>query len=62
VRLHKIDLYQWPADRGATQETLQRRGFNLEHWSDGAMQLWAVSDVDRAELQRFAATWRAVPR
>jgi anti-sigma factor RsiW len=59
VRLHKIDLYQWPAERGMAQEKLQRRGFNVMHWSDGAMQYWAVSDVDGAELERFAAAWRA---
>lgn len=59
LRLHKIDLYQWPVERGAVPEKLQRRGFNLVHWSDGAMQYWAVSDVDGAELERFAASWRA---
>lgn len=59
VRLHKIDLYLWPAERGAAPERLQRRGFNLVRWSDGAMQFWAVSDLDGAELERFASTWRA---
>jgi len=59
VRLHKIDLYTWPAERGAAPERLQRRGFNLVRWSDGAMQFWAVSDVDADELQRFAAAWQA---
>jgi len=59
IRLHKIDLYAWPAERGAAPEKLQRRGFNLVRWSDGAMQYWAVSDMDGAELERFAATWRA---
>ena len=59
VRLHKIDLYQWPVDRSVTNEKLQRRGFNLVRWSDGAMQYWAVSDVDVAELERFATAWRA---
>jgi anti-sigma factor RsiW len=58
VRLHKIDLYQWPVERGGAPERLQRRGFNLVRWSDGAMQFWAVSDVDGAELERFAAAWR----
>ncbi len=58
VRLHKIDLYTWPAERGAAVERLQRRGFNLVRWSDGAMQYWAVSDVDGAELERFATAWR----
>jgi len=58
VRLHKIDLYLWPAEGGAAPERLQRRGFNLVRWSDGAMQFWAVSDVDGVELERFAAAWR----
>lgn len=60
LRLHKIDLYAWPTEHGAAPEKLQRRGFNLVRWSDGAMQYWAVSDVDGAELERFAAAWRAV--
>lgn len=60
VRLHKIDLYIWPAERGAAPEKLQRRGFNLVRWSDAGMQYWAVSDVDAAELERFASAWRAV--
>jgi anti-sigma factor RsiW len=59
LRLHKIDLYQWPATPGAAPETLQRRGFNLAGWSDGAMQYWAVSDVDATELAHFASAWRA---
>ncbi|MBV8035017.1 anti-sigma factor [Roseateles sp.] len=59
VRLHKIDLYTWPSEHGAAPEKLQHRGFNLVRWSDGAMQYWAVSDVDGAELERFAAAWRA---
>lgn len=58
VRLHKIDLYQWPVDHGGAPERLQRRGFNLVRWSDDAMQFWAVSDLDGAELERFAAAWR----
>jgi anti-sigma factor RsiW len=59
VRLHKIDLFVWPQARGAAPESLHRRGFNLVHWGDGAMQYWAVSDLDGAELERFGAAWRA---
>ena len=57
--LHKIDVFVWPAERGAAPERLQRRGFNIVHWSDGAMQYWAVSDAGPAELERFGAVWRA---
>jgi anti-sigma factor RsiW len=59
VRLHKIDLYQWPAEGAGESGALQRRGFHLLRWSDGAMQYWAVSDVDTAELERFATAWQA---
>lgn len=58
VRLHKIDLFVWPTERGAAPERLQRRGFNLVHWGDGAMQYWAVSDLDGTELERFGVAWR----
>ena len=57
--LHKIDLFVWPAEHGAAPERLQRRGFNLVHWSDGTMQYWAVSDMEGRELERFGAVWRA---
>jgi anti-sigma factor RsiW len=59
LRRHVIDLYVWPSDRGVAAERLQRRGFNLVHWSDGGMQYWAVSDLDGPELERFGAAWRA---
>jgi len=59
LRLHKIDLYVWPSDRGMAPQRLQERGFNVVHWSDGAMQYWAVSDLDGAELEGFGAAWRA---
>ncbi len=58
LKLHKIDLYQWPVDGSVAPEMLQRRGFHLQRWSDGAMQYWAVSDAEAAELQRFAAAWQ----
>ena len=57
---HVIDLYVWPADgRPRAPEHDVERGFNVVHWSDGAMQYWAVSDVERAQLNQFAALWRA---
>jgi anti-sigma factor RsiW len=34
------------------------RGFNVVHWADGSMQYWAVSDVEGAELLRFAEMWQ----
>jgi anti-sigma factor RsiW len=35
-----------------------RKGFEVLHWSDGSMQVWVVSDLERSELERFAQRWR----
>jgi len=56
---HIISAWVLPAERAIALEALQQRGFNVVHWSDGTMEVWALSDIDAAELQRFAAIWRA---
>lgn len=55
---HVLDLFVWPS--GAQQQPVRqvRRGFNVVHWADGSMQYWAVSDMDRAEIEAFARAWR----
>lgn len=55
---HVIDVFVWPSDLQAAPVHRVRRGFNVLHWSDGAMQYWAVSDLERAEMARFAQLWR----
>ena len=55
---HVIDLFVLPSAERAAPARSVRRGFNVLHWADGSMQYWAVSDVERAELQRFAALWQ----
>ena len=59
-RKHLINLFIWPATRSAsTREiSLARRGYNLVHWTEGGMEYWAVSDVNRADLQEFARAVR----
>ena len=56
---HVIDVFVWPATARLAPQAAVQRGFNVLHWSDGAMQVWAVSDAERAELERFAAVWSA---
>ena len=61
---HLIDLYAWPAQGGATGTPTAprigaRNGYNLVHWRQDGMQLWAVSDVEAAQLLAFVRDWRA---
>jgi len=59
---HVIDVFVWPSvDGSAPVRSVNsvHRGFNVLHWSDGSMQYWAVSDLESAEMQRFAQAWAA---
>jgi anti-sigma factor RsiW len=52
-----LTLFVTPAAaEGAGQETWQ--GYNLVRWSQGGMRFLAVSDLERGELERFAAILR----
>lgn len=55
-RLHVINLFIWPSDNGHEQKPHARsqQGYNLLHWVQGGMQFWAVSDLNEAELAKFA--------
>ena len=57
---HVINLFVWPAaDAKAQAPVLSAwQGYQLVHWTQGGMQAWAVSDLNAAELQNFAALLR----
>jgi anti-sigma factor RsiW len=57
---HLIDLFVWPAEASPAQppETAQRQGYNIVHWTQGGMALWAVSDLEAGQLREFAEAWR----
>ena len=59
---HEINLFVWP-EPGAdlTPEAATRNGYNLVHWRSGGMSLWAASDLEKSELEDFAARWRQEP-
>jgi anti-sigma factor RsiW len=59
---HLIDLFVWPAAERTTRppETAQRQGYNVVHWSEGGMMLWAVSDLEAGQLREFAEDWRGM--
>lgn len=55
-REHVINLFTWPiSDAGESTPRLEKRqGYNLVHWTMGGMDYWAVSNLNGAELMRFA--------
>jgi anti-sigma factor RsiW len=57
---HMIDLYIWPASGAQTglPATAAENGYNVAHWSADGMTLWAVSDVEAAQLAAFAQDWQ----
>ncbi|HEV2334885.1 MAG TPA: anti-sigma factor, partial [Stellaceae bacterium] len=60
---HLIDLFVWPARTGAAHppEAAARDGYNVVHWTEGGMALWAVSDLEAKLLREFAEDWRGSP-
>ena len=53
-RLHVINVFVLPAS--ATPVAARdgaKNGYNLVHWSHGGLTCWAVSDLDRKELEQF---------
>jgi len=55
---HTIDVFVWPSTAQSAPVRSVHKGFNVLHWADGSMQYWAVSDLERAEMERFAQAWR----
>jgi anti-sigma factor RsiW len=60
---HPIDLLVWPAVGTATSDptVTARNGYNVIHWTQDGMTLWAVSDLERAQLSDFVELWRKAP-
>ncbi|MER9328023.1 anti-sigma factor [Mesorhizobium sp. M0152] len=59
-REHLITLVAEPQQGGGTAapDDLSSGGFSLVHWSDGAFSYWAISDMERPELDDFVARFR----
>src|SRR5271169_3624291 len=60
-RKHVINLFVaqrlGTAIHGVKDEIVQ--GFNIRHWSEAGLDLWAVSDVDAGELDEFGQKFTA---
>ncbi len=57
---HPINLFIEPA--GSTSDrppgAINRRGYNILHWTRSGMDYWAISDLNKTELEQFAALVR----
>jgi len=53
---HIINLFVWPQETGLRLPALggSDDGYAIVHWTDGGLQFWAVSDVDRRDLEAFS--------
>ncbi|HET7077776.1 MAG TPA: anti-sigma factor [Chloroflexia bacterium] len=52
---HFINVFIWPAPGAGptTPQALAEQGYNLEHWVQGGMNYWVISDVNSADLHTF---------
>jgi len=59
-RQHVINVFVWPAgSRVPAPAAARHDGYNVTGWSQGGLELWAVSDVDPADLQALRAAFTA---
>jgi anti-sigma factor RsiW len=57
---HRVNLFVWPAaGAGACGQDAPtvRLGLNVIHGRTGAMEFWAVSDLNPGELRQFVSDW-----
>jgi anti-sigma factor RsiW len=54
---HVINLFVWPGTGEPSPQTVERQGYTIVHWSEGDMTFWAISDLEPAQLNEFAADW-----
>ena len=59
-QLHAINVFVWPV-RGQSSLSIassNKNGFNAASWQGDGMQYWAVSDLNEADLKKFAELLR----
>jgi len=59
---HPINLFVWPAagdtERSSEPRCGHRDGYQLCHWEQDGMNLWAVSDMNDEAMQEFVSLWQ----
>jgi anti-sigma factor RsiW len=59
-RQHVINVYSWPAGSHDRPRAAAAQGYNMEEWQAAGVEYWAVSDLNRPELDEFIARFRGV--
>jgi anti-sigma factor RsiW len=54
---HIISVFIWPSAGVDISQAMRRNGFNVRQWTQADMQLWAISDIEVAQLERFVSLW-----
>jgi len=57
---HPINVFIWPGDKSGSDaiSSVTNRGFNIVHWTQAGMTMWAASDLNQAELREFVEMLR----
>jgi anti-sigma factor RsiW len=61
-RQHMINVFSWPSSDASplAPSASTENGYHLVHWRIAGMELWAVSDLNLAELQQFVTDFERV--
>lgn len=51
---HFINLYIWPSQSTNSASPSSLHGYNIVNWTKDGMVFWAVSDLNKTELQQFS--------
>jgi anti-sigma factor RsiW len=57
-RKHVINVFTWPLARESRTVETEHNGYHILHWSHAGMAWWAVSDVNRSDLEEFTRLLR----
>jgi anti-sigma factor (TIGR02949 family) len=59
-RQHVINVYSWPtaAASAPARRLADAHGYHIFNWRNGGVELWAISDVDPQELERFVGLFK----
>jgi mycothiol system anti-sigma-R factor len=59
-RQHFINLFTWPSTSSSSngQSEVKQNGYNILNWTQNGMTYWAISDLQRSELDQFAQLYK----